>query len=174
MYLYLVYFNQLKHEIFKYRYPRFSNFCFAFCILMIFLYDPAQILCALILVILFIFIINNPSFRRIIDPLLKTCFFREDLENPYSKLNVKSIDEFEDEQVINKVFSKKKKELKSEEAKKAKKLKKKEWIYNSLKRNYSSLLHWFMQASDLIEKFKKYFSQYRIVYFYGKTRRRVQ
>lgn len=156
MYLYLVYLNQIKHEIFKYKYPRFSNLCFFLSVLLILLYDPTYILCNLMLVIIFAFGVTNPWLRRRVEPVMRAYFFRDDLMNPYSRLNVKSLNEFEDENVMRKVYSKKKKSLKSEEAKKAKKLKKKEGIYTSLKRSYLSVLQLFIQASDLLEKLKKY------------------
>jgi len=157
MYLYLVYLNQIKHEIFKYKYPRFSNLCFFLSVLFILLYDPEYILCYLMLTIILTFTATNPWVHRHIIPTLNAFFFRHDLINPYTRLNVKSLNEFEDGNVMRKVYSKKKKNLKSEEEKKAKKLKKKEGIYTSIKKNYLSVLQLFIQASDLLEKLKKYY-----------------
>lgn len=126
------------------------------------------------LAIILIFGITNPWLSRKLAPTLNTFFFRDDLMNPYARLNVKSLNEFEDENVMRKVYSKKKKNLKSEEAKKAKKLKKKEGIYTSIKKGYLTVLQLFIQTSDLLEKFKKYCLWDRIVCFCGRMRGRVE
>jgi len=157
MYLYLVYLNKVKHEIFKYKYPRFSNLCFAIMMLIILLYNPAQILGTLAFIVLLIFIINNPWFKQTINPIFNKYFFRDDLMNEYSRENVKSLREFEENNVIENTFSAKDDNLSTAEAKKAAKLKKKEGIYKSFKRIYLTLLHNFGYTVDFLEKFKKYF-----------------
>ena len=153
MQLYLLYLNQMKNDIFKYKYPKFSNLCFLLCILIVFLYNPNQFLCNLMVILFILFGINNPYLRRKIDPIVKLYFFRDDLMNPYARQNIQTLKEFEDEQLMRKIYDKK--ETKSKAEKDAEKLKKKEWLYKNLKRNYLSILHMFVKIADVLEKIKK-------------------
>ena len=155
MFLYVAYLDHSKDAIFKYKYPRFSNLCFFLCVTLILLYNPAQILGTLAGIILLLFAINNPLIKRTLDPIMNNYFFKEELMNPYARENVKSLKEFEQENVMKNVYAKSEKE-EHENVKKAKKLEKKEGFYRSFKRIYLSVLHTFGKACDFLEKFKKY------------------
>ncbi len=173
MFLYLKCLDQLKMDIFKYKYPRFSNLCFLLLTLIILMYNPAQILAVAALILLLVFVMNNPACKRVLDPFMHKYFFREELMNPYARQNVKSLSEFEEENVMQHTYSKDA-EADTDEVKKAAKLKKKEGFYRSFKRIYLSLSDFFGKACDFLEKFKKYFGRdMRIVCSCGKTRRRA-
>ena len=140
MYLYLVYLNQLKHEIFKHRYPRFSYFCFCIFVLIILLYNPAQILGFILATFLVMLAINNPMFRKFINPIMNRYFFRDDLLNPYARYSAKNLKELEDENVMKNTYKANVKDAGTGEAKKAAKLKKKDIAASRKSTSQSSTL----------------------------------
>jgi hypothetical protein len=155
MWLYILFLNQLKNAVFKYKYPRFSNLCLLLSMIIILLYEPNQVLCNLMITLFILFGINNPSFRKVADPIMNKYFFRADLINPYAKVNVSSQVEKDDEYLINKIYIKKQKTNQDKENKKVDNVKKEKGFYQTFKKIYLSLLHTLIAITDKLEKLKK-------------------
>jgi hypothetical protein len=155
MMLYLVSLGSKVIEVIRFKYPRFSYLWTLLSALIVFFFDPNQLLCNLMITLLFIFAINSPIFKKRMDPIMEKYFFREGLENPYSKINVKSPTELEDDFLLKKIYSEQLESTKSAMTKKAEKLKKMKGTYKIFKETYSSILHTLVVIADTLEQFKK-------------------
>ena len=155
MWLYILSLNQLKNKVFKYKYPRFSNLCLLLSIIIILLYEPNQVLCNLMIILFILFGINNPSFRRVANPMMDKYFFRADLINPYAKVNVSSQAEKDDDDLVSKIYVEKQKNKQNAEDKKKDNVKKEKGFYQVFKKIYLSLLHTLIAITDKLEKLKK-------------------
>jgi len=155
MALYLASLADKMSEVLKFKYPTFSYLWMVLSALIVFFFNPSQLFCNLMIILLFIFVINAPIFRRRVNPIMEKYFFRAGLENPYSKINVKSPSELENDFLMKKIYSRQLESTKSAMTKKAAKLKENKGMYRTFKETYLLILHTMVVIADTLEKFKK-------------------